>query len=69
MSVATLAINWTEQGLVPDSVIRAGIRRLLKQRLAEIRADDADPQERRQHERVRNCSPLREPPNLCQLRL
>jgi len=42
MSVATLAINWTEQGLVPDSVIRAGIRRLLKQRLAQIRADDTD---------------------------
>jgi cyclopropane-fatty-acyl-phospholipid synthase len=35
-----LAINWIEQGLVPDSVIRAGIRRLLRQRLAEIKADD-----------------------------
>jgi cyclopropane-fatty-acyl-phospholipid synthase len=37
-----LAINWTEQGLLPDSVIRAGIRRLLKQRLDEIHADDAE---------------------------
>ena len=36
-----LAINWTEQGLIPDSIIRTGIRRLLKQRLAEIHSDDA----------------------------
>lgn len=43
MSHATrLAINWTEQGLVPDGVIRAGIRRLLKQRLDDIHADDAE---------------------------
>ncbi|MGB5103385.1 MAG: hypothetical protein WBO04_08705 [Steroidobacteraceae bacterium] len=43
MSHATrLAIDWTEQGLVPDSVIRAGIRRRLKQRLAEIDAGDAE---------------------------
>ena len=35
MSYATRqAINWTEQGLVPDSVIRGGIRRLLRARLA-----------------------------------
>lgn len=37
-----LAINWTEQGLIPDSVIRAGIRRLLKQRLAEIHSNDTE---------------------------
>jgi cyclopropane-fatty-acyl-phospholipid synthase len=42
MSVTNLAISWTEQGLVPDSVIRAGIRRLVRSRLAEIRADDAE---------------------------
>lgn len=42
MQTATnLAINWVEQGLVPDSLIRAGIRRLLKERLAEIGAGDA----------------------------
>jgi len=42
MSFATRqAINWTEQGLVPDSVIRGGIRRLLRARLAQLRADDA----------------------------
>jgi len=43
MSFATRqAINWTEQGLVPDSVIRGGIRRLLRARLAHLRADDAE---------------------------
>ena len=36
------ALNWTEQGLVPDSVIRHGIRRLLKQRLAEIHSADCE---------------------------
>lgn len=36
-----LAINWVEQGYVPDSVIRAGIRRLIKERLGEIAAGDA----------------------------
>lgn len=38
---ANLAIDWVEQGLVPDTVVRAGIRRLLKRRLAEIAAGDA----------------------------
>jgi cyclopropane-fatty-acyl-phospholipid synthase len=41
-TVTNLAINWTEQGLVPDAVIRAGIRRLCKQRLVEIHAGDAE---------------------------
>lgn len=41
MSVAELAINLTEQGLVPDAMVRAGIRRLLRQRLADIRAHEA----------------------------
>ena len=36
-----LALDWVEQGLVPDTVIRAGIRRLLKTRLAEISVGDA----------------------------
>ncbi|HVN42949.1 MAG TPA: cyclopropane-fatty-acyl-phospholipid synthase family protein [Steroidobacteraceae bacterium] len=39
---ARLAIDWTEQGLLPDRVVRAGIRRLLKQRLAEIDPGDAE---------------------------
>ena len=43
MSQATrLAINWVEQGLVPDAVIRAGIRRLCEQRLSEIGAGDCE---------------------------
>ncbi len=41
MSAAALAIRWTEQGVLPDAVVRAGIRRLLRERLAEIGADDA----------------------------
>jgi len=41
-NTAQLAINWTEQGLVPDALIRAGIRRLLRQRLEEIHANDAE---------------------------
>ena len=43
MSHATrFAINWVEQGLVPDTVIRAGIRRLCEQRLAEVSASDCE---------------------------
>ncbi len=40
-SATQRAIDWTEQGLVPDMVIRQGIRRLLKERLGEIHANDA----------------------------
>jgi cyclopropane-fatty-acyl-phospholipid synthase len=39
---AQLAINWVEQGLVPDRFIRAGIRRLCEQRLTEIAASDCE---------------------------
>jgi cyclopropane-fatty-acyl-phospholipid synthase len=35
-------LAWTEKGLVPDSVIRAGIRRLCRQRLNEIDAQDVE---------------------------
>ncbi len=35
-------MDLTEQGYVPDSVIRLGIRRLIKQRLSEIEAGDAE---------------------------
>jgi cyclopropane-fatty-acyl-phospholipid synthase len=34
------AINWTEQGLVPDNVIRHAIRGLLKRRLAGLGTDN-----------------------------
>ncbi|MGI9233937.1 MAG: SAM-dependent methyltransferase [Woeseiaceae bacterium] len=40
--VATRAIGWTESGLVPDSVIRRGMRRLLERKLLEIRAGDVE---------------------------
>ena len=36
------AVGWVEQGLVPDRVVRLGIRRLLKDRLAEQHANDAE---------------------------
>jgi cyclopropane-fatty-acyl-phospholipid synthase len=43
MSAATtVAINWVEQGYVPDPVIRHGIRRLLRQRLIALRTHDAE---------------------------
>jgi len=35
------AVHWVEQGLVPDRVVRLGIRRLLKARLVEMRDDNA----------------------------
>jgi len=40
--LARSAINWTEQGLVPDGAIRAGIRRLLARRLKEVQAHDVE---------------------------
>ncbi len=39
---AARAIDWTEQGLVPDPVIRHGIKRLLKRRLAGLASDDCE---------------------------
>lgn len=41
-NAAKLAIDWTEQGYVPDSVIRHGIRRLLAQRLHDISHDNCE---------------------------
>ena len=41
-AMAAQAIAWTESGLVPDSVIRKGIRRLLDRKLAEIHAGDSE---------------------------
>ncbi len=41
-AVAQKAISWTESGLVPDPVIRSGIRRLLERKLVEIRAGDVE---------------------------
>ena len=36
------SISWIERGLLPDPLIRAGIRRLCEQRLTEIAANDAE---------------------------
>lgn len=41
---AQRAINWVEQGYLPDSIIRKGIQRLLKDRLKEIHAGNAEKQ-------------------------
>jgi cyclopropane-fatty-acyl-phospholipid synthase len=41
LNFSEIAIRWTEQGVIPDAIVRAGIARLLRERLAEIRADDA----------------------------
>lgn len=41
-NTAQVALDWTEQGYVPDTVIRHGIRRLLAQRLRDIKHDDCE---------------------------
>ena len=41
-AVTQRAINWVEQGLVPDLVIRKGIARLCRQRLAELQTADCE---------------------------
>ena len=41
-AVTAKAVSWTETGLVPDSVIRAGIRRLLDSKRREIRSGDVE---------------------------
>ena len=46
-TAANTILEWTERGLVPDSVIRAGIRRLCRQRLKDIHA--GDPQTSAEH--------------------
>ena len=40
--VSRTALNWVEQGFVPDRVVRAGIRRLCESRLADIDAGDCE---------------------------
>ncbi len=39
---AQVVVHWVEQGLVPDGAVRLGVRRLLRERLAEIQAGDAE---------------------------
>ena len=42
MSATRLALSWVEQGLVPDTVVRHGIRRLCRMRLKDLSVDDAE---------------------------
>ena len=53
-------LEWTEQGKVPDAMIRAGIRRLCRQRLKDIEAADIESSARRLDEFVRlmNAGPV-----------
>ena len=39
-AAASLVIDWTEHGFVPDAVIRQGVRRLLRERLDELPTRD-----------------------------
>ena len=41
-NTSSTVLDWSERGLVPDSVIRAGIRRLCRQRLKDIKADNIE---------------------------
>jgi len=41
-NLTSKAVNWTESGLVPDTVIRAGIRRLLENKRKEIHSGDIE---------------------------
>ncbi len=41
-STAKLAINWVEQGYVPENIIRHSVRRLLKQRLQSLPLHDCE---------------------------
>ncbi len=38
----SVVMNWVEQGMVPDAVVRAGIRRRLKHRLEELPLQDCE---------------------------
>lgn len=42
MGLSNLALDLTERGMMPDRVVRAGIRRLVQARLNEIAARDPD---------------------------
>lgn len=45
-------INWVEQGYIPDNIVRNGIRRLLKDRLQSIRADEVEDATRLKHQHI-----------------
>ena len=41
-TTSSTILRWTEQGRVPDEIVRSGIRRLCRQRLRDIEADDIE---------------------------
>jgi cyclopropane-fatty-acyl-phospholipid synthase len=41
-AVTQAALSWTEAGMVPDRIVRAGIRRLLEKRLRAIASHDVE---------------------------
>jgi cyclopropane-fatty-acyl-phospholipid synthase len=41
VAASNRAIDWVEQGRIPDAFVRAGIRRLLRARLSQLQAADA----------------------------
>ena len=41
-AITEKAVSWTESGMVPDTVIRAGIRRLLESKRKEIHSGDIE---------------------------
>ncbi len=51
---AQIAHDLSEQGLVPDAIIRHGIRRLLQQRLEAIQADDVESAARAQYKLIQD---------------
>ncbi|MBB3181552.1 cyclopropane-fatty-acyl-phospholipid synthase family protein [Variovorax sp. Sphag1AA] len=57
-SLSSALINWAEQGWVSDQVARAGIRRLIRSRLAEVQRGATDEADRTQHfvERMRTAA-------------
>ena len=65
-AVIERAVGWTELGLVPDSVVRAGIRRLLENKRKEIHADDLEyaARELNQFVAMMNRSPIALVPDL-----
>lgn len=65
-TAAQKAIKWTESGLIPDSVIRRGIRGLLQKRLRDIHADDNERADATQRTFVEtmNASPIALVPEL-----
>ena len=51
---AQTALHWSEQGYVPDKVIRHGIRRLLAERLIEIQHDNCSSMADEQYHFIKN---------------